>query len=87
MLSKRSSFGAAVLNGKLYVCGGTDNHWEIPRVTPPPKKRGFSILLTSAERYDPSTNVWEVRVTHVHEKGGHSARVSPLNHAPSSRYS
>lgn len=43
MLSRRSSIGAAVLNGKLYVVGGNDG----------------TLCMCSAERYDPVKNNWE----------------------------
>lgn len=43
MLSRRSSFGAAILDDKIYVVGGNDG----------------SLCLSSAERYDPVNNTWE----------------------------
>ena len=46
MASGRQSPAVAVLDGKLYVVGGWGN--------------GFHDCLSSVERYDPSTNAWEV---------------------------
>ena len=43
LLSKRSRFGAAVLNGKIYVAGGL----------------GACGILKSVECYDPNTNEWQ----------------------------
>lgn len=44
MITPRSSCGATVLAGKVYVSGGND---------------GNSCPLSSVERYDPTMNAWE----------------------------
>ena len=43
MLSQRSSMGVAVIEDRIYVTGGNDG----------------ATCLSSAEFYDPGTNVWE----------------------------
>lgn len=43
MLCRRSSFGAAILDNKIYAIGGNDG----------------TLCMANSERYDPVKNAWE----------------------------
>ena len=43
MISRRSNCGVAVLDGMIYVCGGSDG----------------ATCLSSVERFNPRRNLWE----------------------------